>query len=259
MILVFGGTTEGRAIAKLLDEMSQPYFYSTKTTLQNLNLRYGKAVHGGMNRKQMEYFCIANKINLILNGSHPFAQILHKTIGEVALELQIPVLRLERKFPERLDHDKLIYLNDYEEALDYLNQHSIQRLLALTGVQTIPHLKAYWSRYQCWFRILDRDESYQKAEEYGFPNRFLIGETPVDSIEYEMEMIQKFQPQAVLTKESGLSGYFLNKMEAAKRSGVTLLIIKRPELPVNFRCVYSLEELQKHLSLLNSTTLNCKS
>ena len=41
MILVFGGTTEGRKAVEVLEEAGSPYFYSTKTGEQELSLHNG--------------------------------------------------------------------------------------------------------------------------------------------------------------------------------------------------------------------------
>ena len=47
MILVFGGTTEGRRAAEVLEEAGSVYFYSTKTGEQELTLHNGQRIDGG--------------------------------------------------------------------------------------------------------------------------------------------------------------------------------------------------------------------
>ena len=42
MILVFGGTTEGRIAVETLDEGSGKYFYSTRGNLQNIECAHGE-------------------------------------------------------------------------------------------------------------------------------------------------------------------------------------------------------------------------
>ena len=39
MILILGGTTEGRVAVRVADEAAATYYYSTKGTLQSLNAR----------------------------------------------------------------------------------------------------------------------------------------------------------------------------------------------------------------------------
>ena len=78
----------------------------------------------------------------------------NKNIGQAAEELNIPVVRYERIYPPR-DPD-LIWCDSYAEACVWLKNQGIRNLLALSGVQTIPKLKAYWLENPCWFRVLDR-------------------------------------------------------------------------------------------------------
>ena len=44
MILVFGGTTEGRKAVEVLEEGGSPYYYSTKTGEQDLTLHHGLTI-----------------------------------------------------------------------------------------------------------------------------------------------------------------------------------------------------------------------
>ena len=48
MILVFGGTTEGRKAVEVLEEGGSPYFYSTKTGEQDLTLHHGQRIDGAL-------------------------------------------------------------------------------------------------------------------------------------------------------------------------------------------------------------------
>ena len=47
MILVFGGTTEGRKAVEVLEEGGSPYFYSTKTGEQDITLQHGVRTASG--------------------------------------------------------------------------------------------------------------------------------------------------------------------------------------------------------------------
>ena len=41
MILIFGGTTEGRTAVKVLDEAGSLYYYSTRGNAQQIDLNLG--------------------------------------------------------------------------------------------------------------------------------------------------------------------------------------------------------------------------
>ena len=101
MILVFGGTTEGRKAAAVLEEAGQPFFYSTKTGEQDLVLHHGVRIDGAMDEAAMVQFCRTHDVRLLVDAAHPFAALLHQTVAAAAAELQLPAVRYERIFPER--------------------------------------------------------------------------------------------------------------------------------------------------------------
>ena len=53
MILVFGGTTEGRAAVETLDEAGQTYYYSTRGNGQQVECIHGIRLAGAMEVTEM--------------------------------------------------------------------------------------------------------------------------------------------------------------------------------------------------------------
>lgn len=103
MILVLGGTTEGRLAVKVLDESGKPYFYSTRGEWQQVCCRHGQRVTGGMDAEKMEDFCRSQGIRLLVDAAHPFAVQLHETVEQVSRKLHLDVVRFERIYPARTD------------------------------------------------------------------------------------------------------------------------------------------------------------
>lgn len=239
MILVIGGTTEGRMAAQTLDAAGTLFHYSTKGNIQDVELCNGVRICGGMDSAAMGEFCRRNGISLIVDAAHPFAQGVHATVDAVSGELSLPVIRYEREFPMR--DKRIIWCSSFDDAVGKLNNGKITSLLALTGVNTIPKLRGYWSRKGnlCHFRVLDRDESRELAAKAGFPgNRLLYLKDEAITLEGEKEFIAKISPEAVITKESGESGFFKEKVEAAFACGAKVFAVQRPALPESFVPVY---------------------
>lgn len=225
MILVFGGTTEGRMAAKVLDESGTIYYYSTRSNVQDIQLAHGVRLTGTMELVQMKAFCHEHDIALIIDASHPFAQNLHHNVVNLAQQVGVPLIRVNRIFPP---HDEdLLWCHDYDDAIGKLSKRNVKRLLALTGVKTIGKLKGYWQHNECWFRILDRDGSREATVGAGFPQDHLVY--------YEThgteQLLEQLQPQAIITKESGTSGGFIEKVEAARSKGVLTFVVERPSYP----------------------------
>ena len=187
MILVFGGTTEGRMAAKVLEESGAIYYYSTRSDIQEIQFVHGVHITGAMEVPEMVAFCQEHGIRLIVDAAHPFAVNLHRNV-----------------------------IGDYDDAISQLGTHGIHRLLALTGVNTIAKLRDYWREHECWFRILNREESLAGAQKAGFPADHLVY--------YEKDetasLIERLHPQAIITKESGTSGGFTEKVDAARQAGI---------------------------------------
>ena len=213
MILVFGGTTEGRRAAEVQEEAGSTYYYSTKTGEQKLTLHHGVRIDGAMDGVAMRQFIREHAIRLMVDAAHPFATTLHQTIGDVASDMQIPVVRYERIYPPR-DPD-ITWIDDYLQV-----PTDIHTLLATTGVQSISKLK--WLEelgVKVVYRILRRESSLLMAYEQGATDEQLCY--------YEDGLLP--EADAILLKESGLSGGFVEKVDEAKTKGIRIIVLKRPE------------------------------
>lgn len=216
MILVFGGTTEGRKAVEVLEEGGSPYFYSTKTGEQDITLHHGQRIDGALDEEAMRSFCQEHDIRLMVDAAHPFASQLHQTIDRVSESQQIPVIRYERIYPERDPH--LEWIDDYAQI-----PPNIHTLLATTGVQSIAKLKPLEVQgVSIYYRILPRESSMALAQKLGAKKEQLCFFEDGATINVEAE--------AILLKESGLSGGFMEKVEAAKAKGMRILVLKRPAI-----------------------------
>ncbi len=217
MILVFGGTTEGRQAAEVLEEAGNAYYYSTKTGEQQLALHHGMRVDGAMDAEAMTAFISEHGIRLIVDAAHPFASELHQTVVAVASLLTIPVIRYERIFPPR-DPD-ITWIDDYGQV-----PTDIRTLLATTGVQSISRLKWLEAKgTMVIYRILNRESSMALAHQQGASDEQLCFYPAMP------------EADAILMKESGLSGGFAEKVEEARQLGMRIIVIKRPLLHFKHR------------------------
>lgn len=229
MILIFGGTTEGRIAAETLDEAGKPFYYSTRGALQEVMCKNMTRMTGNMDMEKITSFCREHDIQLIIDAAHPFAQQLHRNIFLAAQVLTIKVVRLERIYPEL--SKEVVRCDNFEDAIARMKLDGIERLLALTGTQTIAKLQGFWKEHDCIFRILDRPDSIDIAAKAGFPKEKLIFYQPGED---ESLLFKQLSPQAMITKESGISGGFIEKIEAALANGIKIYVVRRPPLPDDF-------------------------
>ena len=221
MILVFGGTTEGRKAVEVLEEAGNVYYYSTKTGEQDIALHHGQRIDGTLDAEAMLAFCKEHDILLIVDAAHPFASQLHQTIAQASEALNIPVIRYERIYPPR-DPD-ITWIDDYSQV-----PIDIHSLLATTGVQSISKLKYLETKgIKVFYRILNRESSKAMAKKQGATDDQLCFYEDANDIPVETE--------AILLKESGISGGFPEKLEAARTKGMRIIALKRPEISLGAR------------------------
>lgn len=231
MILILGGTTEGRIAARTLEEAGKTFYYSTKGDEQEVTMHHGIRLQGAMDELDLERCCREHNIQLLVDAAHPFAIQLHQTVEKVAHTLNLLVIRFERIYPPR-DEEHIIWCEDFEDAIRQIRKEDIFTLLALTGVQSIAKLKPLWQESACcYFRILNRESSRRLAEREGFPEKYLHY---YHAGEDERILLQRLHPEAILIKESGLSGGFNEKVEAALQEGIRIFAIRRPPMPGSF-------------------------
>ena len=171
----------------------------------------------------MQTFCREHDIRLIVDAAHPFASQLHQTIAQVSESLNVPTIRYERIYPKR--DSEITWINDYSQI-----PNDIHSLLATTGVQSISKLKPLEAAgIKVFYRILNRESSIALAQKQGAsPEQLCYYEDPKDvSVEAD----------AILLKESGLSGGFQEKVDAAKARGMRIIALKRPQTPEIFTIV----------------------
>jgi precorrin-6A/cobalt-precorrin-6A reductase len=248
MILVFGGTTEGKKVATLLNSEGLPFVYSTKTEIDFEASNNAVYRFGALSETQLKEFIVENKVTTIIDAAHPFAEVLHQTIDRTTQITNTPVLRFDRIYPNRTIDESVHYVDGYGEGLSLLQtKYNGKILLALTGVQSIPKLVSYWENKPAYFRILDRAASIDMALENNFPKSQLILGLPNKTVDAEVGVLKEKNIEILITKESGDSGALSVKIDAALEVNIPIIIIKKPVISSRFQLVYDTIELEKHL------------
>lgn len=242
MIIIFGGTTEGRLAIDACEKAGTPYYYSTKTDWQDIEMHHGVHLSGGLTDEEMTLFCREKGIQCIIDAAHPFAENLHRNIAKASESVGIPVIRIERSYHndascDATDDCRITLCNDYADAIRRMEEAKVEGLLALSGANTISKLKPFWQKHRTIFRILKRRESMDIAEKCGLSKEDIIyydDSLKIPSVETETktitELLKIAHIDAMLTKESGASGGFEAKVKAAMECGLKVFVVKKPAI-----------------------------
>ena len=112
--------------------------------------------------------------------------------------------------------------------MDYLKDTE-GNILTTTGSMELyeyTKIKDYKNRIYC--RVLSHSGIIQAGEKIGIEGRHLIGMVGPFSKNMNKAMLQEFDIRYLVTKDAGISGGFLEKMEAALELGVTLIVVASP-------------------------------
>lgn len=229
-VILFGGTTEGRLLAKHLEQLRIPTDIAVAT-------EYGKEVLRGevsdcrvfvgrMDDRQMEDFIRENGGSLVIDATHPYATEVTENITRACERLSVPVKRVIREsvpFPAQT-----VCVDSTREAVDYLaGQKGI--VLITTGSKELHYFCGFPSaRERLTARILPVEQSVSLARQNGFADAQLICEAGPFSTAQNLEAIRRVHADFLLTKDTGREGGFPEKMEAAERAGIVPVVIRRP-------------------------------
>lgn len=225
-ILIFAGTTEGRMLAEFCAENQIPADVSTATP-------YGASLlpekiprfTGRMDAVQIGNLLRTNKYQNVIDATHPFAENITHILQSICNEYGIQYTRLLRN-PEPVYGETFSSL---DEIILELNKNN-QRILSTLGSKSASALTAV-SRFKerLTLRILPSEETMQSCIRMGYmPEQIIQAKGPF-SVEQNLRHIALSKAEIMLTKESGAAGGYYEKYEAAKKSQIRFLTLRRPE------------------------------
>lgn len=242
-ILLFGGTTEGRLLWEYCRDIKIPATAAVATEYGETLLpssELSQVLVGRMDRSGMEDLLREGKYRLVIDATHPYAREVTENIRSACKNCEIPYIRVLR---ESYMTAGIIAVDSVKDAAEYLNTHAGNALIT-TGskeLKAFTNVQDYTKRLTV--RVLPDRENVGLCQEYGFTGRSLICMQGPFSEAFNLALLKEIKADYLVTKESGSYGGFLEKVQAAKKAGVQVIVIKRPETEKG----YSLEQVKEIL------------
>lgn len=238
-VLIFAGTTEGRRLAEYLAGYAVRVHACAATEYGGSLLPEGGSVTvsaGRMDQGQMERLMGELGPEYVVDATHPYADQASCNIQGACAACGRTYLRLVR---ESSKAGGCIYMDSLREAVGFL-KGTKGNILAATGskeLEVYTSLEDYGERL--YARVLSVADVAAKCERLGIRGRHLICMQGPFSVEMNTAVLREYRIEWLVTKESGRTGGFPEKCEAAKRAGAKLIVIGRPEEAAG----YTLEEM----------------
>lgn len=229
-VFVFSGTTEGRAIARYLHSRGVEVHVRVAT-------EYGAVVMDDDGVDVQVGSCggaegIADTIrrngySLVIDATHPYARRISEHIREGCAASGVECIRLLRdggKHP-----DDVIEVASVKDAVEYLKDKD-GIIMAATGSNELSlytEIPDYRERVVA--RVLSTKDSMDKALALGFEGRNLICAQGPFTKDENHAALTRAGASWIVTKDSGTIGGFEEKVRAARRAGVRIILISKPE------------------------------
>ena len=223
-VLLFGGTGEGRALAEWMLSRGLDATVCVATEYGETLLPQGMKVHvGRLDAGEMETL-MADGYTLVIDATHPYAVEVTKNIRAAADRAGLPCLRLLRQSD---GEDGCRKAPDMAAAADLLARLPGNVLLT-TGSKELGHFARPSLRERCFPRVLPMADSLERCLALGFPPKNIICMQGPFSKELNAALIRQYAIRTLVTKDTGETGGFREKEEAARETGCALLVVERP-------------------------------
>ena len=230
-IVIFGGTSEGRLLAKYCDENFIPAIVCVATEYGTELLEEYKNISVSEGRKDeeaMKKLFLDNNVEKVYDATHPYAKIVSENIIKVCNELDLEYVRILRD-SKVLDKTLEKYYKEFEnieEVVDYLKDKN-EKVLIATGSKELYKYKDLEVK-NLYPRVLANMIGIKACEDIGIPSANIIAMQGPFDIDTNVALLKKYACKYLITKESGDIGGFSEKIEACKKVDAKALVIKRP-------------------------------
>ena len=239
-IVIFSGTTEGRMLAQTLSENGIQCIVSVATEYGEIVMpeMEGVTVHKGrMDLGEMQKFITQSEVASVVDATHPFATAVSENIRESLKNTEIPYIRLQRETSDialnkdtiQENHSDVILCSDATECADFLSFTDGNILLTTGSKDLATYSRKEALKDRLFVRVLPGLESLSLCEKNGICGKQIIAMQGPFSLEMNRALIRQFDIKYLVTKESGRTGGFLEKIKAAEAEGITACVIGNPE------------------------------
>lgn len=221
-ILLLGGTTEAYFFAEKFHTLDIPVLSSLAGRTSHPKIPLGRYRIGGFGGVDGLVNTIrTEKIGLIIDATHPFAQTMTDHAWRAARLANIPYVRFERPLWQPKPKDKWKIVGSLKEAVNAIPENS--RCFLAIGRQ---HLEPFLTRNDVFFvaRMVEKSENIEQT-----PNLEIVLSKPRTE-EEEREFLAKYDFDCLVCRNSG-GDVSYHKLAAARKIGLPVIMITRKALP----------------------------
>ena len=227
-VLVFAGTTEGRELAELLADsnIKCSVCVATDYALELMNDKRLDVNCGRLTEEEMEVLMRDGKFDVVVDATHPYAQIVSQNVRQAADMESISLIRLRRSTESA--EEGFVSFKTHEECSAWLSFQTGNILLTTGSKDLGSYAKNETIKNHLFVRVLPGEESIRLCTANGITGRQIIAMQGPFSAQMNECILREYSIDWMVTKISGHAGGFEEKVEAAKKAGVGVCAILPP-------------------------------
>lgn len=227
-VLVFAGTTEGRELAELLADsnIKCSVCVATDYALEFMNDKRLDVHCGRLTEEEMEVLMRDGKFDVVVDATHPYAQIVSQNVRQAADMESISLIRLRRSTESA--EEGFVSFKTHEECSAWLSFQTGNILLTTGSKDLGSYAKNETIKNHLFVRVLPGEESIRLCTANGITGRQIIAMQGPFSAQMNECILREYSIDWMVTKISGHAGGFEEKVEAAKKAGVGVCAILPP-------------------------------
>lgn len=231
MILLLGGTGETGEVSSGLAREGFDVLISTATDFPlklPQSIRVKRRI-GRLSDKEMTQLIYDMNIEAVVDVTHPYAREITALASSVSSLCGLPYYRYCR--PAGIQEAPDIYLAK-DHAAAAIKAFAFEKsVLLTTGSKCLaPYVKeSQQANAQLVARVLDTGDSIQACLDAGIGREMIVAGKGPFSVEDNLRVIRKFEIGVLVTKDGGVRGGILEKLEASRSENCKIVVVARVE------------------------------
>ena len=252
-IVIFAGTTEGRRLSEILADAGIAHTVCVATEYGEIVMREQTdsteaaqadgqplvELHcGRMDREQMQKFLHDEGYEIVVDATHPYARAVTEnlwgavdTLKSLEKDAHFPIyLRLEREIAGITEADgnvtNIQYFENNADCAKALENTEGNILLTTGSKELAVYCASGRLNNRLYVRILPGRESLELCMDQGIKGRQILALQGPFSTEMNAAILKQYDIRHMVTKNSGRTGGYQEKLAAAEMLGIPVYVIE---------------------------------
>ena len=246
-VLIFGGTSEGRMLSEYLDKSQIRHTVCVATDYGEEVMEHSRYVQihqGRLDIPAMEALMQSGDYAVVVDATHPYATAVSANVREACKAVNMPYLRHLRDAGRAADSEKqstsisgtdvradasLTWVNSAAEAATYLETQSGNIFLTTGSKELHVFTERISDLRRLFIRVLPSASVITECRNLGMEGKQICAMQGPFSTEMNVAMLKQTKAAFLVTKDTGTTGGYPEKEQAAQQLGVRMVVIRRPE------------------------------